>query len=53
MKYILPFLLAASLHADDTDGIKTREEIFESKSQTEYFIINDIISEKTIYIPLK
>tara|TARA_R100000152_G_C6772605_1_gene199585 strand:+ start:1359 stop:2078 length:720 start_codon:yes stop_codon:yes gene_type:complete len=53
MKYILPFLLAASLHADDTDGIKTREEIFESKSQTEYFIINDIISEKTIYVPLK
>ena len=54
MKTTLALLLAVgSVVADETDGIKIREDLFNKKSDIEYYIINDFFSEKTIFVPQK
>ena len=54
MKLTLALLLAVgSVVADETDGIKIREDLFNKKTNINYYIINDFFSQKTIFVPQK
>ena len=50
-KILLLLLVAFNSFADES--IKIREDLFNNPSNTEYFILNDYFSKKTIFIPQK
>ena len=52
MKKIL-LLLVVAFNSFADESIKIREDLFNNPSNTEYFILNDYFSNKTIFIPQK